>query len=155
MSERMSNRKFIVASLAITIGCTALFFGALWLGYTLRGNGPSDLVVGQAYQYHDFHSCLLGDGKTRAYDFHMGGRHRSLRAQFVLRVNNLGERTMVVVTNDPTLPKGHIRLAWKFVGGLNTEGHNFGTDWSGEYLQINPRRPIEVARNIPACGPAR
>ena len=115
---------------------------------------PSDLEVNGVYEYSDFYSCSLPDG-SRAYDFHFMGPDRSRRNQLISRLNNVGERTMTVVTNDPSLSSGHIRLVLRSVAWRDVEGHNFGTDWSAEYLQINPRRTIETATRIPPCGPAR
>lgn len=131
---------------------------AVWFAFLrpapVGDSNPSDIAVGETVAYHDFHSCSLSDGR-RVYDFHFGGADRSRRAQFVARLDNMGRRTMRVVTNDPTLPKGHVRLMLFTVPASSVEGHNFGTTWTGEVLLINPRRPIEAARTIPSCGPER
>lgn len=125
-------------------------------GPVQAASSPSvtDIAVGETVEYHDFHSCYQPSGSV-SYDIHFGGVDRSRRAQFVDRHDNMGRRTMRVVTSDRTLPKGHIRLVVETAPARNREGHSFGTEWAGEVLLINPRRPIERAVNIPPCGPER
>ncbi|MBI4158260.1 MAG: hypothetical protein HY505_01390 [Candidatus Yanofskybacteria bacterium] len=139
----------------IAVVVTVVLVGLLGLsGFGCSALSVTDIAVGEVVEYHDFHTCYQPDG-SRSYDFHFGGADRSRRAQFVDRRNNIGQRTMRVVTNDRTLPKGYVRLVVETRPAKNREGHSFGTAWSGEVLLINPRRPIERAVNIPLCGPER
>ena len=146
------------AIVTLVAGAIIALATAFFIGFFEKPVPPptsvTDIAVNETVAYHDFHSCYQPDG-SRSYDFHFGGADRSRRAQFVDRHDNMGRRTMRVVTNDRTLPKGYVRLIIEAVPAKNREGHSFGTAWSGEVLLINPRRPIERAVNIPPCGPER
>ena len=148
MNARSIGAVVITAVLAI-VG-TYLFVGGPSQAQTA---GPTDLVVGQAYQVADFSTCSVPDGSLRK-EWHFGGRDRSRRNQFTPERDGRGRRIFRRVTHDSTLPVGHMRLRKVNETDPVLEGFSYGNySWSGLVVEYNGR--VERQSVVGPCGPAR
>ena len=141
----------IVGTAVIAIVGTHLFLGGR---ASAAPQGPTDLIVGPTYQVADFRACtVVGTGAT-ATEWHFGGANRSLRNQLTPRLDGRGRRILRVVTNDSSLPAGHMRLRHVTESDPTLEGFTYGSyAWAGIMVEYNGR--VEGQRNIGPCGQAR
>lgn len=152
--DRMNPRVIgVVVAAALVVG--------LLVGYGIFGGpasaapqGPTDLVVGTAYQVADFKVCLLANGMP-ATEWHFDGADRSRRNQLTPELDGRGRRIFRVVANDPSLPAGYMRLRHVEETDPVLEGFRYGTySWGGILVEYNG--PVEAQRRpLPTCGPAR
>ena len=120
----------------------------------IQALGPTDLKVGVVYEVLRTRLERLPSGVVRAWYF--TGKDRSLRSQYTPELDGRGRRIMRVVTNDPTLSKGHMRLVQVSEKDPSLEGFTFGNyNWTGIQIQVNPRNGLVPQRTIPNGGPAR
>ncbi len=117
--------------------------------------GSTDLKVGVTYEVLRTRLERLPNGwVVRAWYF--TGKDRSLRSQYTPKLDGRGRRIMRVVTNDGSLPIGHMRLVRVSEVDPSLEGFTFGDhNWTGIQIQINPRHGLVSQRTIPNGGPAR
>lgn len=117
--------------------------------------GPTDLKVGVVYEVFRTRLEGLPSGRVvRAWYF--TGKDRSLRSQYTPEFDGRGRRILRVVTNDSTLPKGHMRLVQVSEGDPSLEGFTFGNyTWTGIQVQVNPRNGLVHQRTIPNGGSDR
>gem|GEM_PF-5924081 len=144
-----------------------LVFGSLWaFGISNRKTtaqpasvvqtlGPTDLKVGVSYEVLRTRLERLPNGVVvRAWYF--TGKDRSLRSQYTPELDGRGRRVVRIVTDDKSLPIGHMRLVRVSESDPSLEGFTFGNyHWTGIQVQLNPRHGLVPQRTIPNGGPDR
>lgn len=150
MKARNIGAVVIVITTVLVVVGTYLFVGGPAQTQTA---GPSDLVVGTAYEVGDFRACQAADGSRRT-EWHFAGQHRSLRNQQTPLIDGRGRRIFRVVTNDTSLPAGYMRLRKVTEADPTLEGHIYGDySWKGVVVEYNGR--VERQRVVRPCGPTR
>ena len=155
MSGRFYAIASVIAGVVFGVAMMILFGGPGRVGAVFQD--PTDLVVGLATQVADFRSCKLPD-ESLATEWHFGGADRSRRNQLTPQFDGRGRRIFRVVTNDPTLPAGHMRIrrVEEHAADPKLEGFDYGTfryDWNGLRVEFNG--PVQPQATIGPCGPAR
>ena len=149
----------VTVTMVIGLGLGYLFFGGKAVAQpepvVVQRVSATDLKVGGVYEVLRTRLERLPGGKVvRAWYF--TGKDRSLRTQYTPVKDGRGRRIMRVVTNDPSLPKGHMRLVRVSEDDPSLEGFTFGNyNWTGIQVQVNPRNGLVPQRTIPNGGPAR
>ena len=142
----------VVAALVVSFGLGYWVFSG---GHTSAeaSLGPTDLVVGQAYEVADFLTCSAPDGSRRK-EWHFGGVDRSRRNQLTPDFDGRGRRIFKVVTTDRSLPASHMRLRLVSEADPTLEGFLYGSyAWEGLVVEYNGH--VESQSHLKACGPAR
>ncbi|OGM99284.1 MAG: hypothetical protein A2915_02545 [Candidatus Yanofskybacteria bacterium RIFCSPLOWO2_01_FULL_41_34] len=150
------NPRIVGVGALIAVLCLAIL--AILVGFggdraSALPQGPTDLVVYQAYQVADFRSCKLADGSL-ATEWHFGGADRSRRNQLTPALDGRGRPIFRVVTNNRNLPAGHMRLRMVAEADPTLEGFKYGDySWNGIVVEYNGR--VEDQRIVGPCGPDR
>ena len=149
----------VTVTMVIGLGLGYLFFGGKAVAQpepvVVQRVSATDLKVGGVYEVLRTRLERLPGGKVvRAWYF--TGKDRSLRTQYTPVKDGRGRRIMRVVTNDPSLPKGHMRIAMVSEADPSLEGFDYGSySWEGLVVELNPRQPLRRQGYVPAGGPAR
>lgn len=121
----------------------------MFLGGRASAQAPVawQLIDGQSYEVGDFKTCTRGG--SLFVEWHFGGRDRSIVAHQTPGPAS-DRRYFRVVTNNPTLPVGHMRVL-PFAGPY-ADGRRFSSE-TGWYVEYNGR--VERQGTIGPCGPSR